>query len=103
MKEALCQGREDVEWFPESRNATLRVPPEVPELCGKCPVGRDCFEFAINAPREAGIWGGHLFFSSGAYLKIPVDGVIPTSGRKSALRRVRSYWWRYEDLEESEG
>jgi len=56
MDDALCRGRNDLDFFPEeSYNA---VAARAVAVCNVCPVREDCLEFAVENGIRYGIWGG---------------------------------------------
>ncbi|MDX3854873.1 WhiB family transcriptional regulator [Streptomyces sp. AK02-01A] len=55
-----CYGMEAADadrlFFPRSRNH--KVIAQAKKLCGKCPVKRDCFNYALDNEIRTGLWGG---------------------------------------------
>ena len=51
--QAACTGQAEL-FFSETRKSVAR---KAKEVCAKCPVQRECLEYAI-AEDEIGIWGG---------------------------------------------
>jgi WhiB family redox-sensing transcriptional regulator len=49
QSEALCRGNQ----------AQLFFPPSTIEICGVCPVRRDCSDYAVGIREPYGIWGGY--------------------------------------------
>jgi len=63
--QAACLTADPQVFFPDvERLATLRDVRDAIPHCATCPVIRDCYQAAVRG-REHGIWGGHLFVSSG--------------------------------------
>ena len=59
MVEALCHGRTDLFFPPQAERPPARARREAlaGELCGSCPVSRQCQIYA-RIHREHGFWGG---------------------------------------------
>ncbi|MGW5868326.1 WhiB family transcriptional regulator [Streptomyces sp. NPDC055239] len=57
---AVCHGMEvedaDAVFFPRPRDHQAIA--EAKELCGLCPVRRDCLDFALQNVLKEGVWGG---------------------------------------------
>ena len=52
--EALCASSDPELWF-----AAGAVEHKLAKIvCGRCPVKRDCLDYAMTAPIDHGIWGG---------------------------------------------
>ena len=67
MDDAACQGRSDIDFFPED-NYNLTSRPAI-ELCRTCPVKDDCLEFAVENHIQYGIWGGLNYPQRRRYLR----------------------------------
>jgi hypothetical protein len=48
-------------FFPEEildQQARIVATNAAKKLCQKCPIIDQCYEYAVNAPEEYGVWGG---------------------------------------------
>lgn len=59
---AECSGYDPAIWFPpeikqRAGQPVPGVPPRAAAICARCPVRRDCLEYALRN-RVLGIWGG---------------------------------------------
>ncbi len=45
-------------WFPERENASDSEVKLAKELCGQCPIKKQCLEFALTNEEAHGLWGG---------------------------------------------
>ncbi|MFE2110001.1 WhiB family transcriptional regulator [Kitasatospora sp. NPDC059463] len=57
---ARCRGTDPELFFPIGSStsfATLVQSDEAKAVCGRCPVSRQCLEWALDQPVE-GVWGG---------------------------------------------
>lgn len=52
---AACQGMDTALFFPAKGHV---VPPEVKEVCARCPVRAECLAYAIETHQAFGVWGG---------------------------------------------
>jgi WhiB family redox-sensing transcriptional regulator len=56
---AACRGMDTDIFYPEGRGRSLRAREAIAkEICGSCPVARQCRESATGQPERFGIWGG---------------------------------------------
>lgn len=56
---AACRGMDTDIFYPEGRGRSLRAREAIAkEICGSCPVARQCREAAAGQPERFGIWGG---------------------------------------------
>ena len=67
MEEALCRGRNDVDFFPEEGYKAKA--PKAVAICKVCPVQQDCLEFAVENHIQYGIWGGLNYPQRKRYLR----------------------------------
>lgn len=56
MERAACQGMPADVFFPPRGGSDRGV--KAKEVCARCPVARECFEYALEACEDYGIWGG---------------------------------------------
>lgn len=56
LHQAGCRGTDPETFFPDRWNAEALRP--VREICGACPVARECLAYAIEFNLEFGIYGG---------------------------------------------
>jgi WhiB family redox-sensing transcriptional regulator len=49
----VCRGEDPDIWFPTYRDTEAVAR----EMCGRCPVRRECREYAVPHPALKGIWG----------------------------------------------
>lgn len=56
---SLCRDSNPDLFFPVGATGTaLEQIEAAKEICGACPVTRECLEFALETNQEAGVWGG---------------------------------------------
>lgn len=56
---ALCQGMDTNTFFPVGSAGPLLIDiTEAKRVCGRCPVQRQCLDFAADQGVDHGIWGG---------------------------------------------
>lgn len=55
MASSSCSQTDPELWFPEKGSATRPAR----QVCGSCPVRRECLRHALDTLPEFGIWGGH--------------------------------------------
>lgn len=56
---AACLHEDPDLFFPiSSSGPTLRQIDEAKAVCGRCPVVRQCLDWAVRAGRVEGVWGG---------------------------------------------
>ena len=53
-----CMGSDPDAWFPELHQANAREVKVAKNLCGQCPVQKECLIYAMGNPELQGIWGG---------------------------------------------
>lgn len=53
-EQALCQQTDPELFFPEKGESA--VPAK--QVCGRCPVQRDCLDYALANDERFGVWGG---------------------------------------------
>lgn len=53
---AECRGVDPALFFPESQSAEAVDPPKA--VCARCPVRRECLDFAMATGQHDGVWGG---------------------------------------------
>lgn len=54
--QAACAGMDPALFYPGQGDL---ISPEVRAACERCPVQRQCLEYASMGPPEAGWWGGY--------------------------------------------
>lgn len=63
---AGCKGQPAHYFFPESKYGDSqnhrKCVMEARKICMKCPVMKDCFDYAMEANEEYGVWGGVDFY-----------------------------------------
>ena len=57
MEKAACRGEPTELFFFDERIERKRVA-EAKAVCDKCPVWKNCLNYAIETPIDFGIWGG---------------------------------------------
>ena len=59
-RRAACRGEDPELFFPVGTTgpAALAQIAEAKKICARCPVRRECLEFAVARKQEYGIWGG---------------------------------------------
>lgn len=56
--DAACAGHDaDLWWSEDPHDVGKKI---AVDICGTCPVQRDCLEHALALPEREGIWGGLL-------------------------------------------
>ncbi|MFB7470309.1 WhiB family transcriptional regulator [Kitasatospora sp. NPDC056184] len=58
---ARCRGADPELFFPIGSSTsfpTLAQSDEAKAVCGRCPVSRQCLEWALDAAPVEGVWGG---------------------------------------------
>ena len=57
--EAICRDTDPELFFPVGTTgyALLQIA-RAKEVCGQCPVNRDCLDYALETNQDSGIWGG---------------------------------------------
>jgi WhiB family redox-sensing transcriptional regulator len=58
MADAPCRGESTSAFVPSSPIRGERLPKHLAEVCARCPVVRDCLEYALDRPELLGAWGG---------------------------------------------
>lgn len=57
--QAICRDTDPDLFFPIGTTGQALVQIErAKEVCGECPVQRDCLEYALETNQDSGIWGG---------------------------------------------
>lgn len=63
---AGCKGQPAHYFFPENKYGDSqnhrKCVAEARKICMKCPVAQQCFDYALNAEEEYGVWGGVDFY-----------------------------------------
>ncbi len=56
---AACLGADPELFFPigESGPALLQIE-EAKQVCARCPVRRECLQWALDTGQQSGVWGG---------------------------------------------
>lgn len=54
MADGVCQGADQDVWFPGRGESFV----EAVEACGRCPVARECLDYAIAEGIDVGVFGG---------------------------------------------
>lgn len=71
VDEAACRGMETNDWFVDGKGATWSPAfIRAVEVCGRCPVRGECFEYAKRNRMRDGVWGGVNFGSQHVRNKI---------------------------------
>jgi len=57
--DAICRDTDPELFFPVGTTgyALLQIA-RAKEVCGQCPVRRDCLDYALETNQDSGIWGG---------------------------------------------
>ena len=57
--DAICRDTDPELFFPVGTTgyALLQIA-RAKEVCGQCPVNRDCLDYALETNQDSGIWGG---------------------------------------------
>ena len=57
---ARCRGRDDLFFHPHGEREPARSTREAAakEVCGHCPVRRECLDHALTSGEPYGVWGG---------------------------------------------
>ena len=58
-REAACRDTDPDLFFPVGTTGNALVQIErAKEVCGECPVHRECLDYALETNQDSGIWGG---------------------------------------------
>ena len=58
-RDSICRDTDPDLFFPVGTTGHALVQIDrAKEVCGECPVSRDCLEFALETNQDSGIWGG---------------------------------------------
>lgn len=57
IKKAACRGL-PTRWFYGDRGPSMTRIARAKSICGVCTVRKECFDLAVNAKEDYGIWGG---------------------------------------------
>jgi WhiB family transcriptional regulator, redox-sensing transcriptional regulator len=56
---AICRDTDPELFFPVGTTGYALVQIDrAKEVCGQCPVSRDCLDYALETNQDSGIWGG---------------------------------------------
>ncbi len=80
---ALCAQADPESFFPERHS-----PKPAKAICGKCPVARECLEYALRNDMRYGIWGGLTEHEIEDLRKARGIVRIPTTRREADLDRM---------------
>ena len=59
-RDAICRDTDPDLFFPVGTTGHALVQIErAKQVCGECPVQRDCLEYALETNQDSGVWGGH--------------------------------------------
>ena len=58
MAEANCIGADSEAFFPIDVGGNPSWAEPAKRICARCPVRRECLDFALADPRLQGVWGG---------------------------------------------
>ena len=58
-RESLCRDTDPDLFFPVGTTGNALVQIErAKQVCGECPVSRECLDYALETNQDSGIWGG---------------------------------------------
>lgn len=59
MQNGLCRQTDFTIFFPEGRGAAVHIQTQqAKRVCNRCPVKRQCLDWALETGQHSGVWGG---------------------------------------------